>query len=36
VDNPRRAGEVARRDAMKHVMENVGDQTAVEIQVELK
>ena len=36
VDNPRRAGEVAWRDAMKHVTENVGDRTAVEIQIELK
>jgi hypothetical protein len=36
VDNPRRAGEVAWRDAMKHVTENIGEHTAVEIQVELK
>jgi quercetin dioxygenase-like cupin family protein len=36
VDNPRRAGEVAWRDALKHVTENIGDHTAVEIQVELK
>jgi quercetin dioxygenase-like cupin family protein len=36
VDNPRRAGEVAWRDAMKHATENIGEQTAVEIQVELK
>jgi quercetin dioxygenase-like cupin family protein len=36
VDNPRRAGEVAWRDRMKHATENVGEQTAVEIQVEVK
>jgi hypothetical protein len=36
VDNLRRAGEVAWRDAMKHATENVGERTAVEIQVELK
>ena len=36
VDNPRRAGEVAWRDAMKHATENIGEQTAVEIQVEVK
>jgi quercetin dioxygenase-like cupin family protein len=36
VDNPRRAGEVAWRDAMKHATENIGKQTAVEIQVEVK
>lgn len=36
VDNPRRAGEVAWRDAMKHATENIGERTAVEIQVELK
>jgi quercetin dioxygenase-like cupin family protein len=36
VDNPRRAGEVAWRDALKHVTENIGDHTSVEIQVELK
>jgi len=36
VDNPRRPGEIAWRDALKHVTENVGDRTAVEIQVELK
>ena len=36
VDNLRRAGEVAWRDAMQHATENVGDRTAVEIQVELK
>jgi len=36
IDNPRRPGEIAWRDALKHVTENVGDRTAVEIQVELK
>ena len=36
VDNPRRPGEAAWRDALKHATENVGDKTAVEIQVELK
>jgi hypothetical protein len=36
VDNPRRPGEVAWRDALKHVTENIGDHTAVEIQIELK
>jgi quercetin dioxygenase-like cupin family protein len=36
VDNIRRRGEVAWRDAMKHSTENIGSQTAMEIQVELK
>ncbi len=36
VDNPRRPGEVAWRDAYRHTTENVGDKTAVEIQIELK
>jgi len=36
VDNPRKPGEVAWRDALKHETENIGDRTAVEIQVELK
>ena len=36
VDNPRRPGEVAWRDPYRHTTENVGDQTAVEIQIELK
>jgi quercetin dioxygenase-like cupin family protein len=36
VDNIRRKGEVAWRDAMKHSTENIGSQTAMEIQVELK
>ncbi len=36
VDNPRRPGEVAWRDFMKHSTLNIGKKTAVEIQVELK
>ena len=36
VDNPRRAGEIAWRGALKHETENIGDRTAIEIQVELK
>jgi quercetin dioxygenase-like cupin family protein len=36
VDNPRRPGDVAWRDVMTHRTLNVGRQTAVEIQVELK
>jgi quercetin dioxygenase-like cupin family protein len=36
VDNPRRPGEVAWRDFMKHSTLNVGKKTAVEIQIELK
>ena len=36
VDNPRRPGEVAWRDFMKHSTLNVGKATAVEIQIELK
>ena len=36
VDNRRRAGELAWRDALKHETENIGDKTAMEIQVELK
>ncbi|MCU1334756.1 MAG: hypothetical protein JWO19_337 [Bryobacterales bacterium] len=36
VDNPRRAGEIAWRDPYRHSTENVGDRTAVEIQIELK
>jgi quercetin dioxygenase-like cupin family protein len=36
VDNPRRPGEIAWRDALSHVTENIGDKTAVEIQVEIK
>lgn len=36
VDNLRRKGEVAWRDAMQHSTENIGDKIAMEIQVELK
>ena len=36
VDNPRHPGDVAWRDQMKHITENVGERTAVEIQVEVK
>jgi len=36
VDNPRRPGEVAWREFMKHSTLNVGRKTAVEIQIELK
>jgi len=36
VDNPRRPGDVAWRDALKHETENIGERTAVEIQIELK
>jgi len=36
VDNPRKPGELAWRDALKHETENVGDHTAMEIQIELK
>ncbi len=36
IDNPRKPGEVAWRDALRHVTENIGDHTAEEIQVELK
>jgi quercetin dioxygenase-like cupin family protein len=36
VDNVRRRGEVAWRDAMQHSTENIGEQRAMEIQVELK
>lgn len=36
VDNPRKPGEVAFRDAYVHQTENIGDHTAVELQVELK
>jgi len=36
VDNPRHPGELAWRDAYRHTTENVGDRTAVEIQIELK
>ena len=36
VDNPRKPGDVAWRDYMKHQTENLGERTAVEIQIELK
>jgi quercetin dioxygenase-like cupin family protein len=36
VDNPRRPGDLAWRDPLKHQTENIGDHTAVEIQIELK
>jgi quercetin dioxygenase-like cupin family protein len=36
VDNPRRPGEIAWRDPYRHTTENVGDRTAVELQIELK
>lgn len=36
VDNPRRKGEVAWRNAMQHATENIGSQTASEIQIEMK
>lgn len=36
VDNVRHPGEIAWRDFMKHETENLGDRTAVEIQIELK
>ena len=36
VDNPRRPGEVAFRNAYTHQTENIGDHTAMELQIELK
>lgn len=36
IDNPRKPGDMAWRDALSHVTENIGEQTAVEIQVEIK
>jgi quercetin dioxygenase-like cupin family protein len=36
VDNPRKPGDIAWRDAYSHQTENIGERTAVEIQVELK
>ena len=36
VDNPRKTGEIAWRDALKHETENIGDKRAEEIQIELK
>ncbi len=36
VDNPRKPGDIAWRDALGHVTENIGEHTAEEIQVEIK
>ena len=36
VDNPRRPGEIDWRNPLKHETENIGEHTAVEIQIELK
>jgi len=36
VDNPRHPGEIAWREPYRHTTENVGDRTAIEIQIELK
>jgi hypothetical protein len=36
VDNPRQAGDIGWRDALKHQTEQMGDTPAAEIQVELK
>jgi hypothetical protein len=36
VDNPRQPGDVAWRDALSHVTENIGQKVAAEIQVEIK
>jgi beta-alanine degradation protein BauB len=36
VDNPRQAGDIAWRDALQHQTEQMGDKTAMEIQVEIK
>ncbi len=36
IDNPRKPGEVAWRDALQHETENIGEKRAVEIQIELK
>jgi len=36
IDNVRKPGEIAWRDTLKHATENIGDHTAIEIQVELK
>ena len=36
VDNPRKPGEVAWRDALAHVTENIGEKRDEEIQIELK
>lgn len=36
IDNPRHPGDIAWRDALKHQTEQMGDKTAMEIQVEIK
>jgi len=36
IDNPRKPGDIAWRDALTHVTENIGENVAMEIQVELK
>ena len=36
LDNPRKPGDIGYRDRLKHVTENIGPKTAMEIQVELK
>jgi len=36
VDNPRQPGDIAWRDPLQHITENIGEKTAVEIQIELK
>lgn len=36
VDNPRKPGEVAWRDPLKHETENIGGKRAAEIQIEMK
>jgi quercetin dioxygenase-like cupin family protein len=36
VDNPRQPGDIAWRDALQHQTEQMGDKTAMEIQVEIK
>jgi hypothetical protein len=36
VDNPRKAGDIAWRDALQHVTENIGNNRGEEIQIEVK
>ncbi len=36
VDNPRKAGDIGWRDALKHITENIAEKRAEEIQIELK
>ena len=36
IDNVRKPGEIAWRDRLQHATENIGHETAMEIQVELK